>query len=173
MLRVHQQDGTTHVVWASGAGPLFRLDGVSLLGEGTRRGMQRAQLLKNTGVDEHLPADAWTLDVRAARVQVPAVDTTYWCHVAKVPRQLARKHHVVKYEAAVQRGNEGLVHHMEVFHCEAPVKEQVPLYRGPCFAASRPDATKVCKRVLAAWAMGAKPFVYPKVSAQLTQFWAG
>lgn len=68
-----------------------------------------------------------------------------------------------QYEAMIQRGNEGLVHHMEVFHCEAAVGEKVPLYRGPCFAADRPDATKVCKRVLAAWAMGAKPFVYPQV----------
>lgn len=156
------EEGTTHVVWATGDGPLFKVDGVSVLGVGTRRGMQRAQLLKNVHVDDHVPADAWALDVRAARVQVPAVDTTYWCHVTKVPRQLTRKHHVVKYEAMVQRGNEGLVHHMEVFHCEAPVAEYMPLYRGPCFATDRPDSTRVCKRVLAAWAMGAKPFIYPK-----------
>ncbi|KAJ1523754.1 hypothetical protein ONE63_001587 [Megalurothrips usitatus] len=156
------EEGTTHVVWAAGAGPLFRLDGVSVLGEGARRGMQRAQLLKNTDVHDDVPPDAWHLDVRADRVQVPAVDTTYWCHVVKVPQQLARKHHVVRYEALIQHGNEGLVHHMEVFHCEAPLGQAVPLYRGPCTAAARPDASQVCKRVLAAWAMGATPFVYPK-----------
>lgn len=90
------------MVWAAGAGPLFKLEGVSVLGEGVRRGMQRAQLLKDTHVADDVPADAWSLDVRAARVQVPAVDTTYWCHVVKVPRQLARKHHVVKVGTLLQ-----------------------------------------------------------------------
>lgn len=68
----------------------------------------------------------------------------------------------------MQLGNEALVHHMEVFHCETSPHEQMPLYRGPCFAAERPNSTRVCKRVLAAWAMGAKPFIYPKVSHTTT-----
>lgn len=52
---------------------------------------------------------------------------------------------------------------MEVFHCEADSQEEIPLYIGNCFAEDRPAATKVCKRVLAAWAMGAPPFTYPEV----------
>lgn len=52
---------------------------------------------------------------------------------------------------------------MEVFHCEAPVDETIPEYRGPCTDPNRPNATKVCKRVLAAWAYGAGSFVYPQV----------
>lgn len=52
---------------------------------------------------------------------------------------------------------------MEVFHCVAPVNEEIPLYVGSCFAPERPEATKVCKRVIAAWAMGAKAFIYPEV----------
>ena len=69
-----------------------------------------------------------------------------------------------QYEAVVDAGNEDLVHHMEVFHCEAPVSEKIPHYEGPCHAASRPPAIDQCKRVLAAWAMGADPLVYPEVS---------
>lgn len=68
-----------------------------------------------------------------------------------------------QYEPAIQKGNEHLVHHMEVFHCEAPPNEALPLYAGPCFGENRPNATKVCKRVIAAWAMGAKAFSYPQV----------
>nr|CAD7448509.1 unnamed protein product [Timema bartmani] len=66
------------------------------------------------------------------------------------------------FEAVVQEGNEALVHHMEVFHCVAPPDQNIPEYKGPCFAPQRPETTQVCKRVLAAWAMGAPPFVYPE-----------
>lgn len=58
---------------------------------------------------------------------------------------------------------------MEVFHCEASPNEEIPLYDGDCFASERPKATQVCKRVLAAWAMGAPPFVYPEVSSYIKQ----
>lgn len=69
-----------------------------------------------------------------------------------------------QYEAVIQPGNEALVHHMEVFHCEAPSTLTMPEYQGPCFSQERPEVTKVCKRVLAAWAMGALPFSYPEVA---------
>ena len=71
--------------------------------------------------------------------------------------------HFPKYEAVIQPGNEALVHHMEVFHCEAPRTQMMPEYQGPCISPERPEVTKVCKRVLAAWAMGALPFSYPEV----------
>lgn len=53
---------------------------------------------------------------------------------------------------------------MELFHCETQVGEEIPLYRGSCSAPDRPQATQVCKKVLAAWAMGATSFQYPKVT---------
>lgn len=68
-----------------------------------------------------------------------------------------------QFENVVTEGNEPLVHHMELFHCEAAAEDEIPLYRGPCDAADRPPATQVCKKVLAAWAMGATPFYYPEV----------
>lgn len=68
-----------------------------------------------------------------------------------------------QFEAAIQEGRESLVHHMEVFHCEAPRDEVIPEYQGPCSDPDRPAPTRVCKRVLAAWAYGAGPFVYPIV----------
>ena len=69
-----------------------------------------------------------------------------------------------QYEAVIQPGNEALVHHIEVFHYEAPSTHTMPEYQGPCFSHERPEVTKVCKRVLAAWAMGALPFSYPEVA---------
>lgn len=71
---------------------------------------------------------------------------------------------LLQYEPIISEEGQGLVHHMEIFHCIAPVDTEIPYYVGSCFAEDRPPATQVCKRVLAAWAMGAKAFVYPDVS---------
>ncbi|XP_068083155.1 tyramine beta-hydroxylase [Anabrus simplex] len=155
------EEGTTHVVWAMGRGPLFRLAGLNV-SAGTQHSMQRVQLLKNINPPAAHPPDTWKHEVLAQTVHVPSSDTTYWCHVHRLPQSLKTKHHIVQYEAVIQPGNEGLVHHMEVFHCEAPVDEEIPTYKGNCFAPDRPKSTQVCKRVLAAWAMGALPFVYPE-----------
>ena len=69
----------------------------------------------------------------------------------------------VQFEAAIEEGNEALVHHMEVFHCEAEAQAVIDDYNGPCTDIKRPNSTNVCKRVLAAWAYGAGPFTYPQV----------
>jgi dopamine beta-monooxygenase len=68
-----------------------------------------------------------------------------------------------QFGSAIQEGNEPLVHHMELFHCELPATQKVPNYQGPCFAKDKPPILENCKRVLSAWAMGALPFVYPQV----------
>ncbi|XP_047490097.1 dopamine beta-hydroxylase-like [Penaeus chinensis] len=67
-----------------------------------------------------------------------------------------------RFGPSIQRGNEDIVHHMEVFHCEYPPDFQVPLYQGPCHSPDRPREINACKKVLAAWAMGASAFVYPQ-----------
>lgn len=130
-------------------------------------GMTRVQLLKNVAEDVTFPENVKHLDVRAKNVNVPNVETTYWCHVHRLPEELEKKHHVLQFESVIQPGNEGLVHHMEVFHCIAPDNVEIPLYVGSCFADDRPEETMVCKRVLAAWAMGASAFIYPDVSIKI------
>lgn len=69
-----------------------------------------------------------------------------------------------QFESVIEESSRGVVHHMEVFHCEANANSRIPLYSGPCFSEKRPYKTQVCKKVMAAWAMGAAPFVYPEVS---------
>ncbi|XP_021938401.1 dopamine beta-hydroxylase [Zootermopsis nevadensis] len=155
------EEGTTHVVWARGRGPLFRLEGLNV-SSAAHSGMQRTQLLKNTCPLPSHPRDTWHHDILNSEVRVSGDDTTYWCRMHRLPAALRTKHHVVQYEAVIQPGNEALVHHMEVFHCEAPHTQIMPDYQGPCFSVERPEVTKVCKRVLAAWAMGALPFSYPE-----------
>jgi dopamine beta-monooxygenase len=53
---------------------------------------------------------------------------------------------------------------MEVFHCDAPADVSFPLWSGPCGADDAPPQLAKCKKVLAAWAIGAGPFQYPEVS---------
>ncbi|XP_039288853.1 dopamine beta-hydroxylase [Nilaparvata lugens] len=154
------EEGTTHIVYSIGDGPLFSINGVNISAT-DHNGMQRTQLLKNVNAYVPLPPSAWSFDVVADKVKVPNLETTYWCHVVELSTKLKQKHHVIQFEPVIQKGNEPLVHHMEIFHCVTDAEEKIPLYSGPCTAPNRPPATQVCKKVIAAWAMGATPFSYP------------
>ncbi|XP_015427857.1 PREDICTED: dopamine beta-hydroxylase [Myotis davidii] len=67
----------------------------------------------------------------------------------------------VQYEPIVTKGNEALVHHMEVFQCAAGF-ESFPHFSGPCDSKMKPERLNYCRHVLAAWALGAKAFYYPE-----------
>lgn len=126
-------------------------------------GFQRTRLLRPATHLPPPPPDVRSLVITNSKVAVPAAETTYWCRVTRLPRHFQQKHHVLQFGAAIQAGSESLVHHIELFHCEAPANEIIPLYEGSCTAEDRPEATRVCKRVIAAWAYGAGPFIYPEV----------
>lgn len=154
------EDGTTHLVYAIGHGPLRRLDGINLSKE--IHGFQRVQLLKNIIPNPPFPDDTTSIIVHNDKVQVPNVETTYWCSLHRLPEEFESKNHIIQYSAAIQEGNEAVVHHMEVFHCEVDAKAKLPSWNGPCASPSKPAILEPCKRVLAAWAMGALPFTYPE-----------
>ncbi|XP_044728574.1 tyramine beta-hydroxylase [Chrysoperla carnea] len=158
------EDGTVHLVWVSGTNKLYNIEGVNVLKtSGAQHGMVRTTLLKNTDVDYDVEPGSWNLDFVVDNVHVPADDTTYWCKIFKLPEKIHnRKYHISRFESLITKGNEGLVHHMEVFRCIAPSTQVISDYEGSCFSDKRPKDTQVCKKVLAAWAMGALPFVYPK-----------
>lgn len=59
-----------------------------------------------------------------------------------------------QYEPIVTKGNEALVHHMEVFQCTAGFKSS-PHLSGPCDSKMKAERDD-CRHVLAAWALGAK-----------------
>ena len=52
---------------------------------------------------------------------------------------------------------------MEIFQCvpQPGDSKQFPLWSGPCGAEDAPKKLNHCKKVLAAWAIGAGPFTYP------------
>ncbi|XP_074032837.1 tyramine beta hydroxylase isoform X2 [Leptinotarsa decemlineata] len=159
------EDGTTHVVWSRGQHKLYQVNGLNISSSTEDHGMVRVHLLKNDDVSTDLPSHVKIMDIVTDKVKVPNEETTYWCHVYRLPDEYKDKHHIYQYESNIQESSQGTVHHMEVFHCEAAANEDIPLYVGNCFAKDRPPKTQVCKRVLAAWAMGAPPFIYPEEAA--------
>lgn len=56
--------------------------------------MVRVTLLKNLNANSLLPTHTTTLDILTEKVEVPDEETTYWCHVHKLPAQFSSKHHV-------------------------------------------------------------------------------
>ncbi|KAG0423362.1 hypothetical protein HPB47_000878 [Ixodes persulcatus] len=154
------EDGTVHVVYATGTGPLRKLDGLRLTR--AEHGFQRAQLLKIMREPPPFPPDTKFVNFLNEKVPVPSDETTYWCTMHKLPSDFRYKRHIVRYEANVQKGNEALVHHMELFHCEVPPDQDLPAWNGPCHSPEKPEILERCKRVIAAWAMGAPPLAYPE-----------
>ncbi|KAL4716724.1 hypothetical protein ACJJTC_004843 [Scirpophaga incertulas] len=154
------EDGTTHIVWARGNDKLYSSKGLCLLGAQSQdRGFVRVRLLTPPRKPR---AEGRELRITNKELQVPGNDTTYWCHVVKLPDFITEQpHHIIQFEASITKGNEGLVHHMELFYCDAHSDIEIPLYNGNCFAEDRPELTKQCAKVKSAWAMGAPPFVYP------------
>lgn len=60
-----------------------------------------------------------------------------------------------QYEPVITAGNEALVHHMEIFQCTTE-SVNIPHYNGQCDSKMKPEQLNYCRRVLAAWAMGAQ-----------------
>lgn len=74
---------------------MFRLEGVNIY-SAMISGFERAQLLKNINSYENHPSDTWTLEILTSKVKVPGTETTYWCHVHKLPEKLIKKHHIIQ-----------------------------------------------------------------------------
>ncbi|XP_045326225.1 dopamine beta-hydroxylase [Leopardus geoffroyi] len=152
------EDGTVHLVYGVLEEPFRTLEAINT--SGLQTGLQRVQLLKPSIPIPALPVDTQTMEVRIPDILIPDQLTTYWCHITELPDGFAR-HHIVMYEPIVTKGNEALVHHMEVFQCAAQF-ETFPQFSGPCDSKMKPGRLDYCRHVLAAWALGAKAFYYPE-----------
>lgn len=117
------------------------------------------------------------LDVRMDHYEISSNETTYWCKLFKLPERFEHhRYHITKYEPLITSGNEHIVHHMELFNCanlspngELQLERLYHLdggWSGECSSPKRPSSMEPCRRVIMAWAMGAKPFEYPKQVGQ-------
>ncbi|XP_072906327.1 dopamine beta-hydroxylase [Hemitrygon akajei] len=152
------EGGTVHLLYGFLERPVASVETINL--RSVARGIQRVQLLKPDIHTPALPSDVKVLEVLAPNVTIPDQETTYWCHISHLPSNFP-EHHIVMYEPVISKGNEAIIHHMEVFQC-APQFDQMPAYNGPCDSKMKPAKLNYCRHVLAAWAMGAQAFYYPK-----------
>ncbi|KAH8386946.1 hypothetical protein KR093_003733, partial [Drosophila rubida] len=156
-LRLHE--GTMYVVWARGESELaledhqFALPNVTAPHEA---GLKMLQLLR---ADKILipETDLNHIEITLQKAAIPVRETTYWCHVQRLDDVIKQRLHIVQFEPIIK--TPGLVHHMEVFHCETEASVEIPLYNGDC--EQLPAEAKVCSKVMALWAMGASTFTYP------------
>ena len=74
---------------------------------------------------------------------------------------MERKHHIIRFDGLVSPQSEGVVHHMELFHCDVSPEMKIPEYNQTCTSEQKPMGLTPCRRVIGAWAMGAANFTYP------------
>ncbi|ELU08648.1 hypothetical protein CAPTEDRAFT_141249 [Capitella teleta] len=152
--------GTTHVIFFTKEGPTKTLKGLDI--SAVTLGLQRAQLIKSQLPDPVFPDDTFKFTMNVENVEIPNVETTYWCHIRKLP-EMREKHHIIKYEGTISEAAVGVVHHMEVFHCEVPADVEIRDFDEPCSTMeTRPEGLESCRRVIGAWAMGAQAIAFPE-----------
>lgn len=126
--------------------------------------MKQTQLIKSEYfAKEHFdPIKSKKFEVRVNNIRLPSADTTYWCHVYKLDKVFNLKHHITAFESVITKSSKGIVHHMELFHCMADPTNHMEHYTGPCNSEAKPKGLVQCRKVIAAWAMGAARFEYPQ-----------
>nr|XP_054770329.1 dopamine beta-hydroxylase-like [Lytechinus pictus] len=153
--------GTTHLLFLRGPGSWPLNDTVESSVTPLHNSLRRVTLLKPDRPIPSFPSDTKIIEVTVDDITVPGDDTTYWCKVSKFP-DADVKRHIVKYEVEVTEGNEDLVHHIEVYHCDVDSDVEVSLYQGRCDDRPAGSSSLACSQVIGAWAMGAEAFVYPE-----------
>ncbi|KAJ7371675.1 DBH-like monooxygenase protein 1 [Desmophyllum pertusum] len=92
--------------------------------------------------------------IQNKNVTIPKKHTTYWCSLIKVP-EFKSKHHIKMFEPYVQKGNEGVVHHLLIYECHGKYNESH--YGLGSIVTNTPNMPfEECysSSVVAAWAIG-------------------
>ncbi|CAH3037795.1 unnamed protein product, partial [Porites lobata] len=128
----------------------------------TYKGSRSVMLLNTGGKTPKLPPNIKYLDILNNETKVPGNKTVYWCNVFEIPR-MEKAHHVIKVEPVVQKGHEGLVHHILVYECSYDFPTAFLNHSGHCYGRSTPRAIMRCagQSTVAAWAIGGGSFYYP------------
>ncbi|CAF0832072.1 unnamed protein product [Adineta ricciae] len=124
--------------------------------------LQRVQLLKSQVVYKPVADSEPHLDFLNQNVHIPSDETTYWCTRFELPRNvMAKPHHIIRFDGVISPQSEGIVHHMELFHCDVDPSVKIPAFNDRCTSEQKPMGLTPCRRVIGAWAMGAENFTYP------------
>lgn len=74
---------------------------------------------------------------------------------------MKKRHQIIRFDGVVSPQSEGVVHHMELFHCDVKPDVEIPEYDHMCTSEQKPMGLTPCRRVIGAWALGAENFTYP------------
>ena len=80
---------------------------------------------------------------------------------------MTKYHHIVRFDGIVSPKSEGVVHHMELFHCDVKPDTKILPYNNECTSEQKPMNLTSCRRVIGAWALGATNFTYPNEAGGL------
>ncbi|UYV63648.1 MOXD1 [Cordylochernes scorpioides] len=131
------------------------------------RGVRSIMLLQPQGAGSDVHEDSglyW--DALAPNYTLPSdMDTMYWCKILRSPH-IPTKHHIYKVEPNIQPGNEGLVHHVILYHClDRGEDEAEPYVDHPgheCHHPNMPNVFDWCEGVFAAWGIGGEVMHLPE-----------
>jgi dopamine beta-monooxygenase len=108
--------------------------------------MKHSQLLRSTYYEniqtefDQQKENHKYFDVLNQRAKIPPKDTTYWCKVYKLDNVFQkRRHHVIGFESIITPSSQGIVHHMELFHCVTDPSDKMKNYDGPCNSEEKPE----------------------------------
>ncbi|XP_069692739.1 MOXD1 homolog 2-like [Periplaneta americana] len=129
-----------------------------------QRGARSLYLMERVNLEEPLPRDVLSWDLRNPAVTLPVTeDTLYWCKIFKLP-SIRRKHHMVRYEPVHQPGNRLYMHHVIVYECQGS-EEEFEIHardRGQvCYQPTMPPLFFNCNNVVIAWGIGSEGFSFP------------
>lgn len=75
---------------------------------------------------------------------------------------MSKPHHIIRFDGIISPQSDGIVHHMELFHCNVDPQMEIPAYNDVCTSEQKPMGLTPCRRVVGAWALGAANFTYPE-----------
>ncbi|XP_064596675.1 DBH-like monooxygenase protein 1 homolog [Liolophura sinensis] len=116
---------------------------------GTHTVLQISRKLQLCGDEDHF-----------LTVTIPTKRTTYWCQTFPLPR-LNKKHHVIKIEPVIQPGLESELHHIVMYNCYHNVSNETVSTGYECFSRNMPSELGECTYIIAAWAVGGGPLIFP------------
>ncbi|XP_013388237.1 DBH-like monooxygenase protein 1 homolog [Lingula anatina] len=108
------------------------------------------------------PPDAYHVEMRNTKVHLPATkDTIYWCNGFKPPATNG-VHHVIKFNAIIQPGNEEFVHHLILYACFHDFNTTAhDRKEWECYTPNMPPTMVHCYKPFIGWAIGSGEFRYP------------
>ncbi|GAU95204.1 hypothetical protein RvY_06862 [Ramazzottius varieornatus] len=127
--------------------------------------LSESYLVNSSAINSDTGPEFSNLDLLADRVSISTeTRTMYFCSLIKLPT-FTRKHHIVTTRPVINRGNEGVVHHMLAYICNDKIDDNFPDKAFDCsFDQLNPLRDQVmgnCTAIIATFGIGSEPSHYP------------